>query len=704
MSVVGGIITIPLVFFLPGFFLCRSRLFASRGLSWIEKALLPVVLSVSFASLTALLMAELGFLRVWLLDLVLAAVAVLVRILFGWSGSSAVVKRPGRWEIAGVAFLVLLSLVVFFRPADYVMGEGDPEYYVNIGGQLAATGDMSAYDEYVPEMSQEELESLYFRGIAQFLPFHLRDRTTGRIQPLMYHLLPVWIGLFMMLFGTGAGLFVLPVFALLGMLALYALARRLAGPGAAFVGAALSSVFFLQVWFARVPNSEVFCAFFLLSAVLFFLAFREDRGTVAALGCALAATAASTARPEAAVVVLPLMAVMGADLFRRIYRRGDYVLVNSLILGVVYLLVYIRLFEFEYVSSNFGKVVKLFGDRATMNTVVIAVAAVAGACLLLYNLRPLNRRLERMGTAISGYVAGWKGGRGAVLSLLARAAIALGTLAVFVFSYWFAPGNADIFKKSASFFGGALVFLFVAGLCLMVLEMESLAGSFTIAVTTVVLTVAAQDPTLALGQYPWDARRIMSFVAPMLFVGFAYLFKRAWGGFGPVLSRLWGRKKVELRTVAVAVSAGVFLVFCAFDAPIIGHVEYRGGRAGLEQLAEELQGDAVLFTDWYEGELVGMPLRYIYDVDARKVFRMDESFAETVERYEKEGKRVLVEMGGVESGQVERAGALDERLECREAFTWEITVPRLQPSESGRPTEKFDQTVELDFHECRTRE
>src|SRR5450756_1549312 len=143
-------ITLPLLFFIPGFVLLRGRLFSSNDMPWIEKLLLAVVLSVSAASLIALFLAEVGYLRIWLLDLLLAALAIAARLIFGGQKTPIFSPRPVRWEIVIIILLCLLSLLMFFRPAEYVAGEGDPAYYFNNGYHLAHTGSMSVYDKSVP--------------------------------------------------------------------------------------------------------------------------------------------------------------------------------------------------------------------------------------------------------------------------------------------------------------------------------------------------------------------------------------------------------------------------------------------------------------------------------------------------------------------------------------------------------------------------
>jgi hypothetical protein len=693
LRIIGALITLPLLFFAPGYVLVRSRLFSDSGMWWGERVLLILVISASLASLIALAMAEAGYLRIWLLDLVLGVIALCGLLLLRGAGRPPVPSRRVRWELLVVLALVVISAVLFFRPAEVVLGEGDTVYYFNIGYHLADAGSMNVYDPSIPKMDDAEIKTFYFDKIGQFFPFQLRDRTTGRVQPLLYHLLPTWIGLFIMLFGKWGGLYVVPVFGLLGMLALYALARRLAGIPGAVAATILATTFFLQVWFSRAPVSEIFCQFFVICSVLLFFAFLVSRDIATGLGSALAITAASTARPEAAILVVPMLVIMLAEMFREKYRAGDCAFINTVLAGIVYVLLYIRFCEFDYVSGNFGKVVKLFGDRATMGTVLIILGILVAAAFVLFNLRPLQRALRRLGGRLDGRL---EGRTPQVVSGL-KLALALATLATFIYLF---PAVADpagplrspqkIFINTSLYFGGVTVFVFVIGFCLLVYLGERLSYSFLLSFGAVVLATALQKSSLALGQYPWDSRRLMLLTIPLFFVGFGYL-----------VSRAWGTGRIELRLLGILTTAGFLALFCFFLAPIFSHVDYRGTDKQLTELAGKLDGDVVIFTNWYLGETLGMPLKYQHHIDARKVYRLDdpETFARIVDKYTKGGKKVLIEMSGVESKQVPYSPDLNNLLSFGKALEAKISFPRLYPSFAGRAHEFVTQRHDITFYQ-----
>ena len=690
----GVLFTVPLIFFLPGYSLARGRPFKG-DLTWIEKLLLTISLSVSAASLVALLTAEVGFFRIWLVDVLLAAISAAGLLLFRNRRGRFLSLLPKARELAFLALLILLCLLMFFRPAEYVMGEGDPEIYFNIAYNLSRTGRISIYEPSVREMSEAELNTFYYRGAEQFFLFHLRDRAKGRIQPLVNHLLPVWMALFSSIFGKLGGLYVLPVFALLGVLAVYAIARRLAGLPGALVASLLSATCFLWMWFARIPNTEVFAAFPVLASFLFFMRYLDEGDGLVAFASALSITAASLARPEALLFTVPMLLVVIYRMFAQGFTKADYLLSNTLLAGAAVTLVYIRLFAFEYVSANFGKALKPLARHSVMNLALLAGGALVAIAFVFYNARPLHRYLFRIGSRVER-------GMGVArqhISTAFRAVLSFTVLAAFFYLYRFTPTGTrgpasprNIFTNTAATLGGVGVFVFVAGLCLLIFEARTPGFSFLLAFAVVTSALARAESSADLGLYPWFSRQYMVVVIPLFFVGFAYLFERVW--------ELKTARRVELRTTALLVFTSFLIVFLAFDAPVLGHRELAGTERQLAALSRRLEGKVVIFTNWYSGETVAMPLRYQYGVDTRKVFDLSDarSFAGIIKRYDDEGRKVLIEMSGVDSGVIHCNRKLYRLLQFEPAFDAVISYPRMFPTQDGSPGELIIERSPLKFY------
>jgi hypothetical protein len=323
-----------------------------------------------------------------------------------------------------------------------------------------------------------------------------------------------------------------------------------------------------------------------------------------------------------------------------------------------------------------------------MSRFMLAWAILIGLAFIFYNVPVINRYLVKVGERVSNRFKQYT----AALNKGLRVALSLGILATFVYFY-IAPraSNASqkFFTNTALFFGGVTVFIFVLCLCLFVYELDSLGASFLIATFLMANILFLQESSLALGRFPWDSRRFMLVVVPMLAVGFGYL-----------ANRLWMTRRVAFRTLVIIASAFFLILFCYYLAPIFNLTEYKGVDRQLTAYAKKMDKDVVIFTGGYLGETVGLPLRYQHGVDARKIFTLSDParFAELVEKYNREGKKVMLEASGIGANEIPYNPAVRDLLEFKKAFKMQITYPRLFPVSSGRPSKTGVDKHETEFY------
>ena len=636
------VVTIPIVFLLPGYVLFKSRLFSNWRMHWLARLLFMITTSVVLTSLVALPLAEIGQFRMWLLDLIIVAVAVAARLLFG-NTHRPVFLGATRREVLVVGALVIIAAAFFFRPFEFKLADGDPGYYYNHGYILATTRNINTYDKAEPTMSEQERKTFFLNGIAQFISLHLRSVATGKMQPQLYHMLPVWTGLFIALFGSTGGLYVIPLFALLSILLVFALVRRMTGLAGAAIAAGLMVFFFPELYFARIPASEMLAQFFLLAAILFFAEYLSHKSVATGAVVAGAVIAASAVRPEALVLLVPLLIVEAVEVFRGSFTTDDLVLTNLLFAGAVLIWLYIYYIANFYFFSNMQRAIPLLkttGGRQETMSVALGLIIVAD---VLFNLPMLRRWCARLGARVSGAVKV----RRDLLRRVMTGAMALVVLGAAVYLYWivsYASKAAGLQQKFfftiAGYFGGVVIFVFVVGLCLYIYESRDSGFALLVSFGVVVLGVAFTEVGVTTPLQPWLARRFMTILVPMLFVGLGYLAGRL------LLSRRAYFKAGVITAVVLLLAFFIYL-----DVPLVNLTQYGGVSAQLKALAQQFDGNLVIFTDTFEGEAFGLPLRYQYGVDARVAYDLkpEVDFAKTVVDYQKKGKKVLIEMSKLSS-------------------------------------------------------
>lgn len=180
---------------------------------------------------------------------------------------------PSWWTAAPVA-LVLLSTWVFTPPAEYIVGGKDPGVYLTAGVQISQRGSLVIEDALVASLPAET-RGLFFphhRGAAyysnRFMGFFLIDPDRGTVVDQFPQLFPAAVAVGYDLAGLTGARHVPLVCAVFGVLALYFLGARLIGPPAGAAAAALLAIHVVQLWHARIPNSEVLGQPLLLAGLL----------------------------------------------------------------------------------------------------------------------------------------------------------------------------------------------------------------------------------------------------------------------------------------------------------------------------------------------------------------------------------------------------------------------------------------------------
>ena len=185
-----------------------------------------------------------------------------------------VANRGDWWAIAPVA-LVALALWVFPPPSEYVIGGKDPGVYMNAGVQIAQRGSLVIDDRLVASLPAET-RGLFFpqhRGRPyysnRFMGFFLINPDTGSVIDQFPHLYPTAVAIGYDMAGLTGARYTSTVCAVMGV-AGPLLSRREAdwhGPPAP-PPRALLAIHLVQVWHARIPNSEILAQGLLLAGLL----------------------------------------------------------------------------------------------------------------------------------------------------------------------------------------------------------------------------------------------------------------------------------------------------------------------------------------------------------------------------------------------------------------------------------------------------
>lgn len=291
----------------------------------------------------------------------------------------------GGWITLGM--ILALSAAFFSRPGEFIIEGADASVYVATGRHIERTGRINSADPLVTLMPQELRESFFMLGRPDrrheaLLPGGLPIAADGTVKPSFFHLLPVWIAIATAAIGTSGAYIVNVVLAALGVVAVYLIGRRLWSSSAGVVAAVLLAVNFGQIYYARLPSSEMLAQFLVLSGILFTALAWDLRARVAGACAGAAVGLAAFTRVDALLLIVPLAAIWLAQ-SRRSQSLGRawpwyagmlaFVSAHAALHGVTVCEIYTR----RLLSDGLVRVARVSTHVDSLSAFIVAVALVA---------------------------------------------------------------------------------------------------------------------------------------------------------------------------------------------------------------------------------------------------------------------------------------------------------------------------------------
>jgi hypothetical protein len=658
-----------LIIGLPGMGLSLLFLYRQKE-EWLEKwqpiiLFLPLpagFMVVSIILETLVLLGKLSFTRVIAVSLVFSFCMIplwlksiregLFRRLFCF--------RRHRW-IAAACFFVLLYMSLTAFPFEFIFDTTDCGVYVSSGVHAFKTGSFRFYDNELAGADDDFINSFYqitppeiyssaanfhFEGLMGTALF-IRSLETGLIEPRYFNLHPLWIGLFVNIYGLTPGVWLAtPFLALCGISGIFLLSWVLAGRLASVATTGLLSVFVLQIWFGRYITTEMAFQASVMNGLAWLLMFTRQETSnhlksnlvpIAASGIMLGLSHFS--RIDSVLVIPSLFSagliwiVFHKKLIQGLWFLSGYGLVTSI--AVVTAAVIAHCYTLETLQH-------VDVDSITNAQLYLFAGSIMAVILLSLRLRSRSDLMEQF------FVK-----RGSAIRILLVVILCLG----FLFGYFIRPvltppdyeafQAADPTARSKAFPEMTLRWLgwymsmpvliaAFAGLSLLFYRKWSVltAPVFLVFGFYCLYFLSALRCT---PYHYWGMRRFVPVVIPALFIGIGYMFQQM------VMWCLKHRKRFVLTLIVAAyLSAAAFF---ARDLHFItGLVHWKGAVDTLETIDSVVPDDSRLIVSSYPGCYVYVPLKLIFDKNVYKMQKSADPAVVTgiIRRWLESGERVFV--------------------------------------------------------------
>jgi len=565
-----------------------------HGTAWTVEALVIVGAGLlALVGLLATMMAVLGWFSSQAVVLVMTAAAVLA-----WPWGQVPSGEPDHtppadpwqvWAIAAALTVTTLALRIPAIPAE--LGGRDQGTYVLRARHTLRTGALGFHDPVLASAGRDETRpgpgdilGLFPRAADAASParqgryegayrpgFYLAERATGEVVPQFLHLHPTLLATFGLVVGPDRMTDLLHLEALLSVLALWALARRLwpQGPWSA-IPPLLYALSPLAVWVHRTPLTEPLTGLLLLACALALargLRTSEEMTITAALLLGMTAWVRGNAWLTAPVVLAILW--LAPTTKRRALAPGVLfgLLVTSLAVHIVTCYPYL----YDELHRQLGRLAPL-----TLTSLAIAAVLAAAAWLLGDRLlRPLRGRVAYLPGVL--VVA-------AVLAILVYAALAI------------RGGGHSRLDPAAALLGLGLILAAVAGAA-RVARLRApvdthavwLLALASIPVVTLALYAQRNLPQATLYYY---GRYLHPELLPLACLLAAY----ALHGAHAILSQRTGPRPAALVTAGLGLALIATQAWPHIASPVTRLQEFAGAERAVDALAAEIPEDAIVIA------------------------------------------------------------------------------------------------------------
>jgi 4-amino-4-deoxy-L-arabinose transferase-like glycosyltransferase len=678
----GLVIGIPLIFLIPGYLtLClpfwgneqgtkvqcqlRAREDGQRLFFWL-------LTSVLISGLIGLVLAQLGIFSVSSLLLALTVYSCFCLAFIAASRRTRrqedkETRRPSLglvlsvglrsvrlgWEDAIVIILFCLSLLLYARPAEYILGWLDAGWYVNTGVHIAKTGSLTGESQILASLPSSAKTLFYdsFALLKQMFPyfpdtecrgiylwaFALADPDRGKLTAYHPPLFSIWIAIFYAIGGLRFCLYATPFFGALSVVSVYLVGKVLFSRKIGLLAAVLLAISFTQIFFSRTPFSEMLSQCLLFSGIYALTSYIMESKPLQAAIAAFSFGQAILCRIENLIVILPLILFFGCWMILNMSLPRDFrffaipfglLLVEGTALALTVSRPYVEL-------NSYGLWFKLRSLLSQSPALSVLSVVMLGGVLVLVILLGLSDSPEARNTK---WLKRIYGERYLITTLLALAILLVAIYAYFVRSPLEAGmGEGGTLAQLGQFISPLGLWLGVFGLVELLRRDTNKRTAFFLAV--ILSHGLASMSVLAMAttsSYVYHIRRQVPMLIPslILLASYAILF--------------WNKGGKLLRFAQLIAIVILLVSTLALTMPYVSHREMSNAIAFSEKLASYFDAqDVVVFEeirlqDSHVGHFAA-PLWSIYGKETLLMSTAnleDEAFSIVIAQWLEDGKKV----------------------------------------------------------------
>ncbi len=670
VGLLAGIIVLPLIFFVPGYFTfhaLRPSKATLDGTSSFQVLFYQVVASILVSGWIALVLLQLGQFDLWLLAVSLTVYSTGLAIAFRLNPFHEIAKSFSNlklsWETLFLLVLILLAIGLFCHASEEINLSHDIGSYINTGASISGAGSIVFVDPVMSSMpawaqnvfyltSPDGLfylispdGRLWYEGV-QFPDFTILDRVSGSILLWKPILREVWFATFYDVWGLRFALYSQPVFGLMGVLSVFFAAKTIWNWKVAAVASLVLAVSYLQVFFSQYTSQEMLAQFLVFAGIGTLILFTRTYDRFFGIVSAMSFGQALITRFEVLLVAVPVIITVLYLLLKSRDKRIMLYFVLPFSALWTHFIISLNYYNLPYLAHLLTNVNEAYGFYLQPTVVVFLLTLVLVLILLVGTFAVFRKRND---SRLLSWVRDQLGGR--YLPHLLTSAALLGLLYLWLSSPagGLSPisviprGPVDTLVSLSWFMGWFGVGLGFFGLLMMFYEsprretymflgfvsLALIASLFTLAVTPV---------------FPWAMRRTVIIVLPAIAIFIGYAIDR----IGRSVKRTLGARSIAAnagRVAIIVLALAIVVPSLNMDQQLLTP-QYENFIQQLDDVADFFPENAIVL-DAATGLVarISAPLKYIYGKDSIHLWTESpdqNGFIEMVRLWEGDGKEVYL--------------------------------------------------------------
>lgn len=619
-----SLLSIPLVFFLPGYLAYNAFMKEGAGIEPPEILFLQVMGSVLLSGWIGLILAELGFFSLMNLCILLLLFCCIIKFKFhvklDLSSFLDIRIDKGALPIIGI---LLLSIILFFHPYPWILGNLDQGTYVNTGVNIANTGSIIVHDSLMGSLGSDLVDNIFYvfylgHGV-QYPGFYLTDNP-GTVIPQFFYLWPTWIAIFYSMFGLSNSFFLTPVIGLLSVFSIYFAGKTLFNKNVGLLASLLLSINFAQIWYSRDPMSEMLTMLLFFSGLSLFILFMKNPSQkYFGVLSAFCIGGDFLTRIDTVFIAIPFILYFGYLWFYDRLKKEHWYFIIPLVLLIAHTILTAVLISWPYTDVIFN--INITNGVQISSTIYLVSIGSILLSILIVLMAKYKKSLIIAANNMEKYSPYLKHG----ITLLLISGV--------IFAYFIRP-SGDLytsesynFVKLSWYLAGLFgILLATAGFILIIYKRpfnEVFIFLSVLLIYTVFYVISIRND---LWQ-PWWVRRFLPVVIPAAIICIAYLIDWARG-----LNIRLPKPMFSVVTL-IPILLVVFLAasFMVTDYKILNFTQYGNSIDDVANISKLIDNNSIiLYRSNQYTDMLAVPLHYIYGDEVVSAYMTNQSIDQIV--------------------------------------------------------------------------